>query len=151
MKSYLYILFILLSYQMKVTGQEKKKLVLLIEDSFQIISTNQNYYRIGYYVKSNDAKFKHDLYFFDISPASFDLPKLNDLGKEIKLKDLSYEKSSEFFKNKSACEVHEEFSLVNLYIIKEVSKDKEIKKYIVWKVIYSGTVKDVEYTSYQKL
>lgn len=148
MRLYHIIVFFYFIFSSKSYSQQKKELYILIEDSITQMPNTEFSHELVYNVKSNDPRFQRDSYYFSIPFDGFQAKKLEEEGKAINLKEIDYQKSSVFFNNKPACEIHEELSLNQVFLIKEFKKSNinSESKFIIWQVIYSGTVKNTVYT-----
>ncbi|WAC03813.1 hypothetical protein N7U66_10560 [Lacinutrix neustonica] len=74
---------------------------------------NSGAYRAKFTIKSDDKRFSTDNYFLRINNPLGEEKSLYSLGKRIDIKTIDYINPEDFFKDTSACETHNELSLIN--------------------------------------
>jgi len=161
-KIFAIILLVLLSQSIFAQEKTEYKDLYILSDS-ESFTGELLRYRAIFYVKSEDERFSHDNYYFDINYHDLNDIPLYKLGKLIDINTIDYINSKDFFKAKSNCELHEELSLMHkngtrIFIISKlpdsnllrkegvIDNDYKTDEYMVWFANYSGTRKDVMHT-----
>jgi hypothetical protein len=156
-----FIIVLCIIYQFSFSQEKKEN----FENIF-ILTDNSNFigellrYKAVFYIKSEDKRFSHDNYYFDIWYKGLDSESLYELGEKIDINTVNYVTAKDFFKGKTNCELHTELSLLRknktgIIIITKipdsplltekgiVDGDYSTKEYMAWPATYSGTQKDV--------
>lgn len=148
------IIFILLSLFSILTNysQKEDKIKTIYIENVNTYKENKLNQIIYFSVKSIDKRFNHDIYFFKVYDINSPFKKrsLKSIGKEINLDTIKYI-TPKYFENKSANETHTNFSINNNFrIVSKVDLEND-SKYLVWNVLYFGTVKDFIFTNFGKI
>lgn len=125
-------------------SQENKPIYILIDRATSNIKIKDFGYEFSFYIKSEDKRFQHDTYVFNLFFKDENTSPLVEMAKRIDLKSVDYILAVDFFKSKTPCEIHEELTLRKVCFIKQIpSFDNTEKLYQYWSPQYYGTVKNI--------
>lgn len=154
-------LIILVSFCFIGFSQEKYEDIYIYTKRQSFFGANGEY-TTHFSIKSKEEPFSHDNYNFQISDPKWKESSLYNLGQRIHKDSLTFIDPIVYFNNKSACETHNELSMMSIrykkriFIVTEIHPEiliretDKTKKYMVWEAVYSGTVKDFTYTQLGK-
>lgn len=150
------VFYIILFYLLPTVCFSQEEELFILLDHRNIIPAPYNDYKAFFVIESKDPRFDFDVYNFYILKKNFGKQSLYDIGKEVSLDTIHYINPSHF-NQQSACETHIELSLKKqINIVSKIHNEKLVKKkdekpkYMVWDVIYYGTLKDLVYTDTSK-
>jgi hypothetical protein len=155
MKKIVYLLFVGLFFTSGYSQEKNKK-----KEDIYIYVNNSRFigavlgYKAYFSITSNDKRFQSDNYYFKIPFHGLDYQSLYSLGTPTNLDNIDVVKPEDYFKNKTNCELHTEFSLYKqIYIITDIPKHRfkhgknKTKKYIMFYAKYRGSVKNIVHTN----